>query len=175
MFAVRGSSPAPFHRASGRSDERWVMDASLRVQTRIKPVADAFAMHEWRCPHRRKTLWPALRIAGVHPHVQWHSRARVSAEDVVREELKHGPVSSSPPHHRRVDPAVEERRRVIVALLRRHPKGLTAREIGETTGISRNLTASALSGLFTRGILHKHGHRYVLAAQDKALNRSSEG
>ena len=77
---------------------------------------------------------------------------------------KHDPVSSPPPQRRRVDPAVEERRRVIVALLRQHPGGLTAREIGETTGMSRNVTASALSGLFTRGVLHKHGHRYVLAA-----------
>jgi DNA-binding IclR family transcriptional regulator len=85
------------------------------------------------------------------------------------------PVSVSPPRHRRVDPAVEERRRVMVALLRQHPEGLTAREIGQATGIPRNLTASALSGLFTRGVLHKQGHRYVLAAHEKALHRSSEG
>jgi len=61
---------------------------------------------------------------------------------------------------------VEQRRRLIVALLRQHPDGLTAREIGEATGLSRHLTASAVSGLFTRGVLHKRGHRYVLAAQD---------
>ena len=70
---------------------------------------------------------------------------------------------------------VEHRRRVIVALLRQHPDGLTAREIGEATGISKNLTASALSGLFTRGVLHKRGHRYVLAAQDEAIDRSQRG
>jgi DNA-binding IclR family transcriptional regulator len=61
---------------------------------------------------------------------------------------------------------VEQRRRVIVALLRQHPNGLTAREICEVTGVSKSLTASALSGLFTRGVLHKHGRRYVLAIYD---------
>ncbi len=91
------------------------------------------------------------------------------------ERRKPGPVPVSSPYHRRVDPEVEERRRVIVALLRQHPDGLTAREIGETTGMSRNLTASALSGLFTRGVLHKHGHRYVLTAQDEAIDRSPRG
>ena len=35
-----------------------------------------------------------------------------------------------------------------------------------------NLTASALSGLFTRGVLHKGGHRYVLTALDDGLERS---
>jgi hypothetical protein len=70
---------------------------------------------------------------------------------------------------------VEERRRVIVVLLRQHPDGLTTREISEATGRSRNLTASALSGLFTRGVLHKCGHRYVLAAHDDdALDRSQQ-
>jgi DNA-binding IclR family transcriptional regulator len=67
---------------------------------------------------------------------------------------------------------VEQRRGVIVALLRQHPDGLTAREIREATGIARNLTASALSGLFTRGVLHKRGHRYVLAVHDDVLDRS---
>jgi DNA-binding IclR family transcriptional regulator len=76
---------------------------------------------------------------------------------------------------RRSDPEVEHRRRVIVALLRQHPDGLTAREIGEATGISRNLTASALSGLFTRGVLHKRGHRYVLVAPGEAIDRSARG
>jgi len=89
---------------------------------------------------------------------------RVSIEVLTMAQRKHAPVSSAPPQRRRVDPEVEERRRVIVALLRQHPGGLTAREIGAATGMSRNLTASALSGLFTRGVLHKHGHRYVLAA-----------
>ena len=90
------------------------------------------------------------------------------------EQRKHIQVFSAPPHHRRVDPAVEERRRVIVALLRQHPNGLTAREIAAATGHSRNLTASALSGLFTRGVLHKRGHHYVLAPQDEARDRSSK-
>ena len=90
------------------------------------------------------------------------------------ERRKPGPVPASSPNRRRVDPRLE-RRRVIVALLRQHPDGLTAREIGETTGISKNLTASALSGLFTRGVLHKHGHRYVLTAQDEAIDRSPRG
>jgi hypothetical protein len=81
---------------------------------------------------------------------------------------KQGPAIASPPHRRRVAPEVEQRRRVIVALLRQHPDGLTAREIREATGLSKNLTESALSGLFTRSVVHKHGHRYVLAAQDDA-------
>ena len=88
------------------------------------------------------------------------------------ERRKKGPGTVSPPLRARVDPEVEQRRRVIVALLRQHPDGLTAREIGEATGMSRNLTASALSGLFTRGVLHKRGHRYVLADQDDAIDRS---
>ena len=71
-----------------------------------------------------------------------------------------------PSRRRRIDPEVEHRRSVIVALLRQHPDGLTAREIGEATGMSRHLIASALSGLFVRSVLHKHGHRYVLAAHD---------
>jgi DNA-binding IclR family transcriptional regulator len=74
--------------------------------------------------------------------------------------------ANSPPDRTRARADVEQRRRAIVALLRQHPDGLTAREIWEATGISRNLTASALSGLFTRGVLHKHGHRYVLTAPD---------
>ena len=76
---------------------------------------------------------------------------------------EHSPVAGSPPHRRRVDPEVEQRRRVIVALLRQHPEGLTAREIREATGLSKNLTESALSGLFTRSVVHKQGHRYVLS------------
>ena len=66
---------------------------------------------------------------------------------------------------------VEQRRRVIVALVRQHPDGLTAREIREATGLSKHLAASAISGLFTRGVLHKRGHRYVLAAQDDTIDR----
>jgi len=67
---------------------------------------------------------------------------------------------------------VEQRRRVIVTLLRQHPNGLTAREICEATGVSRHLTASALSGLFVRSVLHKCGHRYVLTTPEDALERS---
>jgi hypothetical protein len=70
-------------------------------------------------------------------------------------------------HRPRADSAVEQRRCVIVALLRQHPAGLTVREICEATGVSMNLTASALSGLFTRSVLHKRGHRYVLAALEE--------
>ena len=66
-------------------------------------------------------------------------------------------------HRPRADSAVEQRRCVILALLRQHPDGLTAREICDATGLSMNLTASALSGLYTRGVLHKHRLRYVLA------------
>lgn len=73
-------------------------------------------------------------------------------------------------YHPRAD--VEQRRRVIVALLRQHPDGLTAREIREATGLSKHLTASAISGLFTRGVLHRCGHRYVLAAQEDAPDNS---
>jgi hypothetical protein len=61
---------------------------------------------------------------------------------------------------------VEQRRSRIVALLHQHQNGLTAREIRDATGLSKNLTESALSGLFTRGVVHKHGHRYVLAVKD---------
>src|SRR5262249_49130796 len=81
----------------------------------------------------------------------------------------------APPPLPRVAPEGEERRRVIVILLRQHPNGLTAREIAAATGHSRNLTASALSGLFTRGVLHKRGHHYVLVPQDEAIDRSSKG
>jgi hypothetical protein len=76
------------------------------------------------------------------------------------------PATVPRPSRIRTGTEVEHRRRVIVALLHQHPHGLTAREIREATGCSKNLTDSALSGLFTRGVLHKHGHRYVLAAQE---------
>ena len=73
------------------------------------------------------------------------------------------------PSRTRAGTDVEQRRRVIVALLHQHPHGLTAREIREATGCSKNLTDSALSGLFVRGVVHKHGHCYVLAAQEDAI------
>jgi hypothetical protein len=60
--------------------------------------------------------------------------------------------------------AVARRRRVIGALLQQAPHGLTAREIREATGFSTNLAASALTGLFVYGVVHKRGHCYVLAA-----------
>src|SRR5881392_1437461 len=94
----------------------------------------------------------------------------VSVEATTMERRKPSPAPVSPSHRRRVDPEVEHRRRVIVALLRQHPDGLTAREIGEATGLSRHLTASALSGLFTRGVLHKRGHRYVALQEHPAVN-----
>ena len=77
-------------------------------------------------------------------------------------------VSGSPPYRTKSGTDVEQRRRIIVALLHQHQDGLTAREIREALGLSRSLTDSALSGLFIRGVVHKHGHRYVLAAQDDA-------
>jgi predicted transcriptional regulator len=67
---------------------------------------------------------------------------------------------------------VEQRRRVIVVLLRQHPDGLTAREMSEATGVSKSLSASAISGLFTRGILHKRGHRSVLTAPEEARDHA---
>ena len=60
--------------------------------------------------------------------------------------------------------AVAHRRRVIVALLQESPYGLTAREIREATGFSKDRTASALTGLFVHGVVDKRGHSYVLAA-----------
>jgi DNA-binding IclR family transcriptional regulator len=70
-----------------------------------------------------------------------------------------------------MNPEVEQRRCVMITLLRQHPDGLTAREIREATGLSRSLADSALSGLFTRGVLHKRGHRYVLATQEETSDR----
>ena len=64
------------------------------------------------------------------------------------ERRKQAQETVSPPRPRRVAPAVEDRRRVIVALLRQHPDGLTEREMNEATGVSKSLTASAISGLF---------------------------
>jgi predicted HTH transcriptional regulator len=67
-------------------------------------------------------------------------------------------------HYMRSGTDVEQRRRIIVALLQQHQDGMTPREIREATGLSKALTESALSGLFTRSIVHKHGNRYVLTA-----------
>src|SRR5882724_3368023 len=74
-----------------------------------------------------------------------------------------GPATASPSYRTKAGTDVEQRRRVIVALLHQHQDGLTAREIREATGLSKNLTESALSGLFTRSVVHKNGHRYVLS------------
>jgi len=82
-----------------------------------------------------------------------------------------GPAPVLPPYRTRSGTDVEQRRRVIVALLHQHEGGLTAREIREATGLSRTLTDSALSGLFIRGVVNKRGNRYVLAAQDEAIER----
>ena len=76
------------------------------------------------------------------------------------------PATASPPYRTKSGTDVEQRRHLIVALLHHHQDGLTAREIREAIGLSRSLTDSAISGLFIRGIVHKHGHRYVLAAQE---------
>jgi hypothetical protein len=86
----------------------------------------------------------------------------------VRHKSEQGQVTASPPYRTKSGTDVEQRRRVIVALLYQHQNGLTTREIREAIGLSKNLTDSALSGLFIRSIVHKHGHRYVLAAQDDA-------
>src|ERR671932_121391 len=72
------------------------------------------------------------------------------------------PAAASSPYRTRAGTDVEQRRRVIVTLLHQHQHGLTAREIREAIGCSKNLTDSALSGLFTRGVVYKRGHSYVL-------------
>ena len=76
------------------------------------------------------------------------------------------PSTPSPPCRTKAGTDVEQRRNVIVALLHQHQNGLTSREIREAIGLSRSLTDSALSGLFTRGVVHKRGNRYVLAVKD---------
>src|SRR6266446_576586 len=83
----------------------------------------------------------------------------------VRHRSEQCPATASSPYCTRSGTDVAQRRRIIVALLHHHQDGLTAREIREATGCSRSLTDSALTGLFTRGEVHKRGHRYVLAAQ----------
>ena len=75
------------------------------------------------------------------------------------------PSTVSPTQRTRSRTDVEQRRSVIMALLHQHQNGLTAREIREAIGLSRSLTDSALSGLFTRGVVHKRGYRYVLAVK----------
>ena len=70
---------------------------------------------------------------------------------------------------------MERRRDVLVAVCCQYPDGLLARESGEATGLSRHLTARALSGLLTRGVLHKRGHCYGLVAQEEARKRSPRG
>ena len=82
-----------------------------------------------------------------------------------------GPAPVSPSYRTRSGTDVEQRRRGIVALLHQQQDGLTAREIREAMGLSRALTASALSGLFIRGVVNKRGNRYVLATQDEATER----
>ena len=84
---------------------------------------------------------------------------------------QHSPATVSPPYRTRAGTDVEQRRRVIVALLHQHPHGLTAREIREATGWSKNLTESALSGLFVRSVVSKRGHCYVLAVPEETLER----
>ena len=81
------------------------------------------------------------------------------------------PSTVSPTNRTRSRTDVEQRRSLIVALLHQHQNGLTTREIREATGLSKNLTESALSGLFIRGVVHKRGNRYVLATQDEAIER----
>jgi len=78
------------------------------------------------------------------------------------------PATALPPYRTKAGTDVEQRRHLIVALLHHHQDGLTAREIREAIGLSRSLTDSALSGLFTRGVVHKRRNRYVLATQDVA-------
>lgn len=81
------------------------------------------------------------------------------------------PSTMSPPNRTRSRTDAEQRRSVIVALLHQHQNGLTSREIREAIGLSRSLTDSALSGLFTRGVVHKRGNRYVLAVKDDSRKR----
>ena len=70
--------------------------------------------------------------------------------------------------------AVAQRRRVIVALLQQAPHGLTSREIQEATGFSKDLTVSALTGLFVYGVVHKCKHCYVLTAPAEAREPSAQ-
>ena len=83
-----------------------------------------------------------------------------------------GPGTAPPPSRTNAGTEVEQRRRVIVALLHQYQHGLTAREIREATGFSKNLTDSALSGLFVRSVVYKRGHSYVLAGRDDAAEHA---
>ena len=65
--------------------------------------------------------------------------------------------------------AVAHRRPVIVSRLAQAPQGRPARQIQETPGFSKDLTASALTGLFVHGWVHKHQHCYVLTAFAEAV------
>ena len=76
------------------------------------------------------------------------------------------PSTVSPTQRTRSRTDVEQRRSVIVALLHQHQNGLTTGEIQEATGLSKSLTNSALSGLFTRGVVHKRGNHYALVVKD---------
>jgi predicted transcriptional regulator len=86
----------------------------------------------------------------------------------------HGPAYAFHIHRTPSGRAVAQRRRVIVALLQQTPHGLTAREIREATGFSKDLTASALTGLFVYGVVHKRGHYYVLTASAEAREPSAQ-
>ena len=90
----------------------------------------------------------------------------LSEEGMSMNRSEESPSTVSPINRTRSRTDVEQRRSLIVALLHQHQNGLTAREIREVTGLSKNLTESAVSGLFIRGIVHKHGQRYVLAVKD---------
>ena len=99
-------------------------------------------------------------------HGQANFQPILSEEGVSMHRSEECPSTVLPTNRTRSRTDVEQRRRVIVALLHQHQNGLTTREIREATGLSRNLTESALSGLFTRGVVHKRGYRYVLAVKD---------
>ena len=96
----------------------------------------------------------------------------MSAQGRALQRPKQGPALNSPPSRTHAGTDVEQRRCAIVALLHQHQHGLTAREIREATGVSKSLPDSALSGLFIRGVVYKHGHSYVLAAPGATLERS---
>ena len=87
---------------------------------------------------------------------------------------EHGPAYAFRPYRTPSGRAVAQRRRVIVALLQQAPHGLTAREIREATRFSKDLTASALTGLFVYGLVHKRGHCYVLAAPEEAREGAAQ-
>ena len=61
--------------------------------------------------------------------------------------------ADSPPNRTRARADVEHRRRVIVALLRRHPAGLTAREIAEAMPRFKDLADQVTPGELEQGLL----------------------